>query len=226
MPRLSPEARFHLASHIGSDRRQVSKPVTATLTSDDAEGDLRAFIRDQRATFDIVHFACGFRPARGERLEMASLEIYLYGQHVLMSPGGGQHRSAWPMESSDPADYPDPIAWSMQPLVRSSGSGDRTATVRVGANLKLVSVGVDHSRKSKDQICIQARGELTSNPNWTIKRTRVYTLDCDERFVLIVRRELRARLYMWLDLKVNGRYRGIFGGKFSGEADSSLYVSS
>ena len=26
---------------------RISKPITATLTSDDAEGDLRAFIRDQ-----------------------------------------------------------------------------------------------------------------------------------------------------------------------------------
>jgi hypothetical protein len=151
---------------------RLSRPVTATLTSDDVDGDLRAFVRDQRATFDVVHVACGFKPAHGERLEMAELHVEL---------------------SVSPSDYPEPTTWSMQPLLRSAG-GASTTTVKVGADLKLINMGVDLTRSSNEQFCIQASGELTSRPSWIIRRVAGYRLDRDERFMLIVRRERGTQL--------------------------------
>jgi hypothetical protein len=182
---------------------RLAQPVIATLTPELADGDLRAFIRDQQAVFHIAHFACGFKLALGERIDEATLHVSL--------------RDRPDFERAPDQDPGYPIAWSMQPLLRSGGTGDRTTTVRVGANLKFVNVGIDHSRSSQGQICIQARGELTSNPSWDIKRTRAYRLDRDERFVLIVRRDLRALLYMRLILTMEGsRREGLHKRSFSG----------
>jgi hypothetical protein len=160
---------------------RLSKPLMATLTPDDAEGDLRAFMRDQQAIFDIVHVACGFTPGPNERIETAKL-------------GANLIAGLWDRPMNEYSHCPTPIAWSMQPLLRSGDDGDRTTTVRIGADLKLINVGIDHSRRSHGQICIQARGELTSSPIWAISRTRVYILDGDERFILVVRRERRVPL--------------------------------
>jgi hypothetical protein len=168
---------------------RLSKPLMATLTPDDAEGDLRAFMRDQQAVFDIVHVACGFTPAPNERIETATL-------------GASLNAQLWDRPMNEYSHYPAPIAWSMQPLLRSDDDGDRTTTVRIGADLKLINVGIDHSRRSHGQVCIQARGELTSRPKWAISRTRVYNLDGDERFILVVRRERGAPLLAWFSLNV------------------------
>lgn len=171
---------------------RLSRPITATLAPEFAEGDLRAFIRDQQAVFHIVHVACGFKHAFGERIDDATLYVSLRDQPYFE----GMYDS--------PA-YP--IAWSMQPLLRSGGVGDRTTTFRIGAGLKFLNVGIDHSRSSPDQVCVQARGELTSNPSWEIARTRSYRLDRDERFALIVRRDLRAELHIKLLLAISASRR-------------------
>lgn len=191
---------------------RLARPVIAALTPELADGDLRAFIRDQHAVFHIAHFACGFKLAPGERIDEATLTVHLRDRPDFDGPYDGP-------------GYP--IAWSMQPLLRSGGAGDRTTTVRVGANLKFVNVGIDHSRSSQDEICIQARGELTSNPWWDINHTRAYTLDRDERFVLIVRRDPRAGLYMRLVLTMEGSrregfHRRLFSGGATRESEDSL----
>jgi hypothetical protein len=205
-PRLVTAAAAHVATGFVDETRppfskiRLSEPVIATLTPGDAEEGSRPFVRDKRLSFEVVHFACEFKPADRERISDAILEVDLRGREERYRIG----------DSSNRAGYPAAIAWSMQPTLRSGGGDDRTTTVRIGADLKLVNVGIDHSRKSKAQICIQARGELTSKPIWTIKRTPAYKLDRDERFVLIVRRDRRVPLEMLLTLRAEGTYRGSF----------------
>lgn len=186
-----------------SSKIRISNPIAATLTPDDAEGDLRAFIRDQGAVFDIVHFACGFKPIRNEQYNKADLVAHL-------GLGGS------------PIKYvANTIAWSMQPLVRTAG-GDRTTTVRLGADLKFVNFGIDQSRLSPDQACIQASGELSESPSWEIRRTQAYALNCDERFTLIVRRERGTPLYVSLELRAYGTRGKVFRSHFEGTVKSSL----
>ena len=96
-------------------------------------------------------------------------------------------------DASEREERPDPIAWSLEPLIRSGGGGDETTTARIGADLKFVQIGIDHAHASHDVVSIKASGELTSTPSWSIRRTRVYELDRDERFVIVlVRRERQA----------------------------------
>ena len=179
-------------------RIRLSRPVTATLTADDVQGQVRAFVRDQNAKFDVLHVACGFNPAPDERIESAILSVNLSGTDsaLLQDASAGENR-------------PDPIAWSLDPLIRSGGGGDETTTARIGADLKLVQVGIDRARASHDVVSIKASGELTSTPSWSIQRTRVYELDRDERFVIVVRRERQAELFARLALHtdVSHRYR-------------------
>lgn len=69
------------AASPGSPASEVrlSVPVAALLTLDDAEGDLRAFVRDQDAFFDVMHVACGFAPTPGERFDHATLDVRMSG---------------------------------------------------------------------------------------------------------------------------------------------------
>lgn len=179
-------------------RIRLSRPVTATLTADDVEGQVRAFVRDQNAKFDVLHVACGFAPAPDERIESAILDVHFSGIGTALR-----------QDASEREERPDPIAWSLEPLIRSGGGGDETTTARIGADLKFVQIGIDHAHASHDVVSIKASGELTSTPSWSIRRTRVYELDRDERFVIVVRRERQAELFARLALHtdVSHRYR-------------------
>ena len=159
----------------------LSEPIVAALSPEDVEGHLRAFVRDQAASFAVVHISCGFRPARKEQIHAATLDVLLWGRR-----DGG-------LTPGDDA----PIAWSLDPTRRTTRTDD-TTTVRIGMNLKFAEAAVEHAHQARAEVAVQGRGELTSQPSWLIRRTDAYELHGDERFVLLVRAQR--------DTEVGGRF--------------------
>lgn len=182
----------------------VSVPVTLESVADDAE--LRQFLTAHRAEFKfyLVHLACTFRPAAGEKFANAWLEVKLARE--------------------DSTPEPLPIAWSMEPH-RLEKAVEFSRTVKLGASLKLAGLvtgpeaSVEEQKKWTDaEIFLEALNELQSDPVWEFTMTKSTEIRGLHRLAMVVRvpREAPAQGHVSLSASVQRKrlglipYRGTF----------------
>jgi len=145
------------------------------LTSAPAEdsGGLVHFIgRTGDSRYFLVHLACSFAPAPGERFVRAALGVRL--------------------SREDQAAEPAPIAWSIEPRCLPYVT-ELARTQKVDASVKLASVSVGAEQKSTRTRClIRAFNELQPDPRWEFQRARGADIVGTQRLIMVVQTPSRA----------------------------------
>ena len=130
--------------------------VTVPLKGDQVEDvDLRHFIRAEAgsASYHMLHAAVSFLRSRASVFSTATLDV---GLSTLF-------------DANSPDEIRSPtIAWSIAPKVLHGPPGRMSQTIKVGANVHVLSAGIEQTVAPREQgrPYLQGFGELTSRPHW------------------------------------------------------------
>jgi hypothetical protein len=150
-------------------RIQLGGPLATPLLVSDVKDnpDLVTFMRDEEASWQLVHSGVTFQTGPGDReLETGDVRLHLRGA--------------------------DAVAWSLLPELASTPI-QTTESFTFAPRLKLAAVeaSLGEIEKSKTQQgqtpYLRADGLLSSDPVWRFKRTDMVTLDGTYRLVMVVR---------------------------------------
>jgi len=169
---------------------QFGGPIAVPLGLGDVhdDPDLATFLAKEAGTarYTLVHSGVSFR--RGDAAtDLASAAV----QMTLGSDGGAA--TAWslaPMSAATPNESTS--SFSLGPDAKI-----------LGADVRLATIGRTQTRRGED-VFLQARGLLTSEPGWEFSRTLTTALAGSYRLVLVVRAPARhqARLMVTLSASV------------------------
>jgi len=157
-----------------SGRLLLGAPVAFALTAEAASNDKETadFLKARAAQSDfyLVTMACSFQPKEDEPFEKAWLHVNL--------------------GRADGVKDPRPGAYSMRPL-RTSKEVKQSSSIKLGADMKIMDVGFEGgvekgAEKSKDDVSVQAYGELTADPFWEFRSREDVPLDGSYRLALVV----------------------------------------
>jgi hypothetical protein len=143
----------------------IATPLLVKDVQDDA--DLVAFMRDEKARWQLVHSGVTFRTERHDRrLETANVQLQLSGADV--------------------------VAWSLLPEAASTPIQTGTSFT-FAPKLKLKAVEVSgpsfegHEEQQGQDPYLRADGLLSAQPAWRFMRTDMVALDGTYRLVMVVR---------------------------------------
>lgn len=150
-------------------RVQFGGPIATPLLVKDVrdDADLVAFMRDEKASWQLVHSGVTFRTDRHDRrLETAEVQLELRGADV--------------------------VAWSLLPEAASTPI-QTGASFTFAPKLKLKAAEVSgpaaeqHVEQQGQENYLRADGLLSSRPAWRFTRTDMVALDGTYRLVMVVR---------------------------------------
>lgn len=182
------------------DCLSIGEPVAIALSPEwaGADKDLAEFIRAEANThrYWLVHLACTLIPAPDSRIEGVNLTCYL----------GREDGSAGKR----------PIAMSMTPeRVRDIQPLRSAWSVKLSADLKIVSPGVEYRRETErddTSDVVVAYNLQKPEPFWVLKQNSHLALEGSFPFAVVVRAEsnMAANLKITLDGKARERRFGLF----------------
>jgi hypothetical protein len=191
-------------------RLMVCGPVHSRITPSDVEDDseLIRFLRDSREyVFYALRWSCSFRPKDGELFTECLVGIGL--------------------RREDKRTDEPPIAWSMQPR-RLDKVTHVSSNLAFVAGLKLTPVDISVTRDRGEETeqrdaCVQAFGELGSDPSWELYRVKGVPLRGMQDLNLVVRAPAEVPVIgkTTIEAKVRRKtfgvikYRGIVPGEAS-----------
>jgi len=155
-------------------RIQFGGPLATPLLVSDVQNDpdLVAFMRNAKASWQLVHSGVTFQTGSGDReLETGDVQLHLRGA--------------------------DAVAWSLLPELASTPI-ETAASFSFAPNLTLAGWGGSLGDAGKtatqqgQEPYLRADGLMGSDPAWRFKRTDMVTLDGTYRLVMVVRASVGA----------------------------------
>lgn len=179
--RLDPEQRETLGTaevvNAEADRVSLGRPICQPVDPDTVDADTKPFLTGRPdSTFSLLGLTVGFAYDEDNPLGSAWVDVTLRRQA--------------------PADAPEPVAWSMQPLseadpVNVAKKATFDASLKLKSQLLPVDIGPSASRETdrsytQRAVSVEASGEGTSAARWTFFATEVSPIRGTHRLLLIV----------------------------------------
>jgi len=198
-----------------SGRLLLGAPVAIALTAEAASNDKETadFLKARAAQSDfyLVTMACSFQPKEDEPFEKAWLHVNL--------------------DRADGDKDPRPAAYSMRPL-KTSKEVKQSRSVKLGADLKILDVGFEGgveqgTERSKEEVFVQAYGELTAAPFWEFRGGKEAPLDGSYRLALVVDvpKSVKAQVAVNLEATVRHTFLRLIPYRSDFDGQESLTIS-
>jgi hypothetical protein len=177
-----------------SGRLLLGTPVAVALNAEAVADDKEtaAFLKARAAQSDfyLVTMACSFQPKEDAPFEKAWLHVNL--------------------DRADGVKDPRPAAYSMRPL-KTSKEVKQGRSIKLGADFKILDVGfeggVENTQEnSREEVFVQAYGELTAEPFWEFRARADAPLDGSYRLALVVEAPKSVKAQVAVNLEATVRH--------------------